>query len=172
MIHHRQIIRGSFLDWANDMGWQSPFAVTLTFKQGIVLNNTYIPLDPLEASKNIQCFLRFLDYSTLGKSAQRYGRKLTSVGAFERTCGTGLHAHFCIDKPPRLSDEEFQGAIISSWNKTWFANVQTDVKPCTDLRGWISYIAKYKTKSDYADAFDWMNVRTGRRVNLLPTSNL
>jgi hypothetical protein len=161
---NRKNTRDSFLAWANNLTWRRPFAVSLTFKQGIVSNNTYIPLDSLAASKNVHYFLAFLNKGALGKGSQRYGLRLTSVGASERTDGAGLHAHFCIDKPPYLSDEEFHGLIISSWNRTLFGNVQTDVKPCTDLPGWLSYIAKYKTKSDYADAFDWMNVHTGCRV--------
>jgi len=126
---NRQNTRSSFLTWANNLTWQRPFAVTLTLKQGILSNNIYIPLDSLVASKNIRYFLAFLNRAALGKAAQRYGRRLTSVGALERTDGTGLHAHFCIDKPHHLSDEEFHGLIIASWHKTWFGNVQTDVKP-------------------------------------------
>jgi hypothetical protein len=164
MNQHREAIRESFFKWALGLQWQNPVAVSLTLKQGIFFNNTYISLDSLAASKNIQYFLAILNRSALGKASQRHGLRLTSVGACERTDGTGLHAHFCIDKPPHLSDEEFHGLVISSWNKTWFGNVQTDVKPCTDLAGWIWYIAKYKTKSDYADAIDWMNVHTGCRV--------
>jgi hypothetical protein len=161
---NRQNTRSSFLKWANSLTWRRPFAITLTFKQGIVSNSTYIPLDSVAASKNIHYFLTFLNRRALGKASQRRGLRLTSVGSFERTEGTGLHAHFCIDKPHHLSDENFQGLIVTSWNRTLFGNVQTDAKPCTDLPGWISYIAKYKTKSDYADSIDWMNVHTGCRV--------
>jgi hypothetical protein len=161
---NRKNTRSSFLAWANNLTWRRPFAVSFTFKQGILSNNTYIPLYSLAASKNIQYFLAFLNRGALGKTSQRYGWRLTCVGSFERTEGTGLHAHFCIDRPSHLSDEEFQGLIVASWARTLFGNVQTDVKPCTDLPGWISYIAKYKTKSDYADAIDWMNVHAGCRV--------
>ena len=41
---NRQDTRISFLKWANNLTWQNPFAVTLTFKQGIISNNLYIPL--------------------------------------------------------------------------------------------------------------------------------
>jgi len=160
----RAATRRAFLNWAINLPWRRPFAVSLTFKQGIVSNTAFFPLDSLAATKNLEYFLAFLNKGAFGKSSQRYGLRLTSVGATERTDGTGLHAHFCIDKPPHLSDEEFHGLIISSWNRTLFGNVQTDVRPCTDLHGWLSYIAKYKTKSDYADAIDWMNVHTGCRV--------
>jgi hypothetical protein len=147
--------------WALSLKWQAPFAVTLTFKQGTISNNTYIPLDSVAASKNIQYFLSILNRRALGKASERYGIRLTCIGVFERTEGTGLHAHFCIDKPPRVTDEEFHSLVVTSWNRTLFGNVQTDVKPCTDLPGWLIYIAKYRTKSDYADAIDWMNVHTG-----------
>ena len=152
------------MTWAHSLNWQQPFAVTLTFRQAVISNSTYIPLDSIAASKNTQYFLNILNRAALGKSAARYGKTLTSVGVVEGDERVRLHAHFCIDKPPPLTDEEFHGLIISSWNRTLFGYLEVDVKPCTDLHGWLRYIAKYRTKSDYSDAIDWMNVRLGRRV--------
>jgi hypothetical protein len=31
------------------------------------------------------------------------------------------------------------GLIISSWNRTLFGYLEVDIKPCTDLHGWLSY---------------------------------
>lgn len=159
-----KITRSVFLDWASKIGWQNPFAVTLTFKQGIVTNNTYVPLDAIDASKNIQYFLNILNRAALGKSSARYGKKLMSLGVVEKNESIRLHAHFCIEKPPHLTDEEFHGLIIISWKRTLFGHLEVDVKPCTDLLGWLSYIAKYRSKTDYSDAIDWMNVHLGCRV--------
>lgn len=161
ILNNRPVIRDHFVQWSLSLNWQSPFAVTLTFKQAILTNNTYVSLDNISASKNIQYFLAFLTRSALGNSAARYGRQLTCVGALESSESIRLHAHFCIDKPPRLSDEKFYSIIVTSWNRTLFGHVQLVVEPCSDLQGWISYIAKYKSKADYLDAIDWMNVHAG-----------
>jgi hypothetical protein len=163
-MFERKNVRKEFLDWTLSMPWRNPFSVTLTYKQAILANNNYIKLDSIAASKNNRYFLNILTRAALGKSAARYGKTLMSVGVFEGDEGVRLHAHFCIDKPPHLSDEGFHGLIISSWNRTLFGYMEVDVKPCTDLHGWLQYIAKYRTKSDYSDAIDWMNVHSGCRV--------
>ena len=163
-MFEKKNVRKEFLDWTLSMPWQRPFAVTLTFRQAVISNSTYIPLDSIAASKNTQYFLNILNRAALGKSAARYGKTLTSVGVVEGDERVRLHAHFCIDKPPPLTDEEFHGLIISSWNRTLFGYLEVDVKPCTDLHGWLRYIDKYRTKSDYSDAIDWMNVCLGCRV--------
>jgi hypothetical protein len=46
--------------------------------------------------------------------------------------------------------------IRLSWNKTNAGNMQIKVEQNTD-QDWFDYIAKYKTKEDYLDAFDWEN---------------
>ena len=161
---HRKTTRAAFLAWASNLGWQSPFSVTLTFKQAIMLNDSYVPLDDLGASKNVRYFLNILNRAALGKSAVRRGKTLTCVGSLEYDQDVRLHGHFCLDKPTHLTDDQFHGLILTSWNRTLFGYLEVDVKPCTDVAGWLSYIAKYRTKPVYSDAIDWMNVHTGSAV--------
>lgn len=54
--------------------------------------------------------------------------------------------------------------VITCCHCTRFGYTQVDVKPCTDVDSWLRYIAKYRTKTDYLDAIDWMNVHTGSAV--------
>lgn len=160
----RKATRAAFLTWVSDLGWQHPFSVTLTFKQAIQLDDRYVPLDQLEASKNVRYFLSILNRSALGRAAVRRGKRLTCVGSLEQDVGVRLHGHFCLNKPPHITDEQFHGLIITSWARTLFGHLEVDVKPCTDVSGWLSYIAKYRTKPVYSDAIDWMNVHSDRAV--------
>jgi putative SOS response-associated peptidase YedK len=48
--------------------------------------------------------------------------------------------------------KSFNPALMRIVQSGTFGYLEVDVKPCTDLHGWLRYIAKYRTKSDYSDA--------------------
>jgi hypothetical protein len=68
---------------------------------------------------------------------------------------TRRHFHLCLDKPESLSIEDFSTLINECWQKTWFGYDEIVVKECDS--GWLSYMAKFRTKDDYSDSIDWLN---------------
>jgi hypothetical protein len=163
-LKHDARIRSGFLAYTTNLSWHNPFAVTLTFKQCRIEGEAKIWLTNIEAEQNVRHFLNLLNRSALGKSAVKRGLRLQCVGVFEKD--KRVHSHYCIDAPIGMETEAFIASVVQAWHRTHFGYVETYVKPCTDLGGWLGYIAKYSQKSDYADSIDWMNTHKIARYKL------
>jgi hypothetical protein len=137
--------------------------VTLTLKQCYCVNGVVVRLTPLEASQNLTHFLNVINRKSFGKVGVRKGKRVRCFPALE---GDGksvrFHYHLCLDKPEALTIEQFTALIHKTWLKTNFGYYQIDVRPCDD--GWISYMTKYRSKSEFADAIDWMNYNNSERA--------
>jgi hypothetical protein len=114
------------------------------------------------AKRNLRLFLNILNRRTFGKSGVRKGKKLNCVAIMEGN--TRPHFHLCLEKPGGFSDSDFIELIGLAWAKTRFGDCQFDAKPCYDVNGWLDYITKYRTKSDYSDSIDWKNFHNADRA--------
>jgi hypothetical protein len=156
-------IRKASLEFASSIRWECPFAVTLTFKTAYYADRIRVPLTGIDASQNLRHFLNLLNRAIYKKGERRKGAAISCVAVREDN-GVRPHLHLCLDKPARLSNEQFCAFVTICWPRTRFGYAEVDIKPCTDLHGWLGYMTKYRTKSDYSDAIDWMNVHSGCRV--------
>lgn len=152
MYDSKQLQR-AFLKAANISGWHSPYAVTLTMKQTTRINGRIVFVDHITASQNFSHFLNLLNADLFKKSERRRGAKLRCIPVVED--GYRWHYHACLDKPANVSDAVFKNLIHAHWPSTQFGYWMMEVESCNG--GWIPYIAKLKSKSNFADSLDWPN---------------
>jgi hypothetical protein len=155
-------VRNALRDWVDIEAWQAPFAVTLTLRQSInVEENSAIRrlwLTDQQASQNFRHFMNMLNRRTFGKTAIRYGRGVSVLPVLEGGDGKRLHYHAAIDCPRSSLAQDFPSIIGSLWRSTMWGYDQIEVRPDAD-RGWLNYITKLRDKPDFASAIDWVNVR-------------
>jgi hypothetical protein len=153
-------IRKQVREFSKVIPCASPFAVTLTLKLAHNEGGCRVPLTELGASRNLKLFLNILNRKAFGKSGMSKGKKLCCVAILEDG-KLRPHFHLCLQKPDSFSDRDFVELIESAWVRTRFGYTQIDAKPCYDVGGWLNYITKYRTKSDFADSIDWANFHNG-----------
>ena len=133
---------------------EAPRAVTLTLKPYIYLENIFVGLTPEAAKQDLRHFLNVLSRKCLKRNDIRQGRRLTCFPVLEDK-DVNPHYHLALDKPPAVTDQIFDALVRHSWHKTTFGNTQIDIRPCD--HGWIYYILKLRTKTDFIDSIDWEN---------------
>src|SRR3546814_1961362 len=89
--------RQSVLSFVNLQRFSSPFAVTLTLKQGIAgaggLAGRYQKIDMYEVRKNFRHFMNFLNRQVYGKAVERYGKRIDVLAVIEGGNLTRSHYH-------------------------------------------------------------------------------
>ena len=134
-------IKESFLEFANSILWSNPYAVTLTLKQRV----DNLAIDIMIASQNLKHFLNRLNRWFFGNGSTRFNKSIQVVPIIENN-----HSH--------INELDFDHAIRQCWLKTKWGYNHIDIQPMTD-NGWIKYISKVNTKSEYDLAIDWVNLR-------------
>lgn len=135
-------------------GFSSPTAVTLTFKRGILVDHHYVPLSRDAASRDLRHFLNVVSRKAISRSELRNGKRVACLPVYEDE-NVAPHYHLVVDRPDTMAEPEFEDLLWKSWQKTDFGNRQVDVRPCDE--GWVRYILKRRTKSNFCDSIDWMN---------------
>lgn len=67
------------------------------------------------------------------------------------------HLHAIIQKPPTLSNKQFDQVVRECWGKTLFGYEEIHINHPSEKDGWLGYMMKKKTKSNLMDAVDWEN---------------
>lgn len=150
--HYRDAVSKS----VNLSAWDQPVAVTLTMRQ--VLNDANggcLHLDHHQASANLSHFLKRLNRAFFG-NAVRHGRRVNSFAVLEKTSEGRLHYHALIDRPQTVEREAFDSAVELCWSKTKWAQRQIDIQHSAN-EGWLSYMLKARTKTNFYDDIDWTN---------------
>ena len=130
-------------------------------KKCYVVNESTFWLTKIEASENLKHFLNLVNRAVYGKSGVRKKYRVNCLPALE-DYNVRPHYHLCLDKPERMTMEQFTLIIHQSWSKTYFGFKEIDVKICDG--GWIGYMTKYKTKENFADSIDWLNYHNSERA--------
>lgn len=152
--------RQSVLSFVDLQRFSSPFAVTLTLKQGIGgvggLAGRYQKIDMYEVRKNFRHFMNFLNRQVYGKAVERYGKRIDVLAVIEGGNLTRSHYHLILDCPRPELELEFPAMIRDCWSRTGWGYKQIDIKSqCNE--GWLSYISKLQSKVEYDESFDWEN---------------
>ena len=117
--------------------------VTLTMKQAVNLDNTWIPINRQSADQNIAFFLKNLNRSIFKHAYERRGKRLIVIDASE---GDGknkrFHRHLLIEKPSKLTDEQFTSAIHCAWSKCFFSYRVVDVQRAQNKSAIVKYVTK------------------------------
>jgi hypothetical protein len=156
-----QNFRAAVIEFIDRTTWQNPYAVTLTLKQAASFNGAYIRTDTIKASETLRHFRNRLNRSLLGRTAERRGQGLPCFAVYEGTTDVRPHYHLCLDRPANIPFEWFVLEIEKAWHATHFGYHQIDIKPCSDVDGWIKYMTKRPTKTDYTTSIDWNNTQPG-----------
>lgn len=155
-------LQHSLRQWFSLADWQHPFAVTLTLRQSVKVNDGYIATDVwltnTLASQNLRHFLNRLNRSIYGKASSRFGKGVSCIPVLEGGGSKRLHYHAVIDCPRTNIVLEFPQLVAEHWHSTQWGYWQIDCQPKPD-QNWINYITKFRDKPDYSDAIDWVNLR-------------
>ena len=147
-------IKKSFLEFANSILWSNPYAVTLTLKQRV----DNLAIDIMIASQNLKHFLNRLNRWFFGNGSTRFNKSIQVVPIIENNHLTRYHFHAAIERPSHVNELDFDHAVRQCWLKTKWGYNHIDIQPMTD-NGWIEYISKVNSKSEYDLAIDWVNLR-------------
>lgn len=148
--------------WIMEQEIENPLAVTLTMLQKVTPANlnssSFLHIDRILASTNLSVFLKDLNKAIFKNAANRYDKKIKVIAFLEGNQKTGerLHYHLAIERPNRITFEEFKLIIESCWHRTIWSDKVTEIKEMYD-EGWLSYISKVKSKPDYMSCFDALN---------------
>jgi hypothetical protein len=155
---HDRALRDAALKFFKAKVWSDPFAVTLTLKNARREGEYWIGRKDGDAQRNLGHFL-----NVLRKKFERRGlsktKGLQCVPVLEGNDDVREHLHLIIDKPACVGIEEFHALISAEWSRTHWGHARVDIRPCYDTEGCLKYYLKLCTKSDYAAAIDWTNVR-------------
>jgi hypothetical protein len=156
-----QTFRAAVLNFTNRTTWQNPYAVTLTLQKAASFDGAYIKTDAIKASETLRHFCKRLNRSLLGRTAERKGQRLSCFAVYEGTAAIRPHYHLCLDRPANITFERFAYEIEKAWHATHFGYDQVQIKDCHNLDGWIKYMTKRPTKTDYTTSIDWNNTQLG-----------
>ena len=156
-----QKFRAAVLEFTDRTTWQNPYAVTLTLKEGISENGAYTALDMIKASENLRHFRNRLNQSVFGKGCKRKRLSVRCFAVYEGTSTVRGHYHLCLDRPENVTREQFEAQIERQWRETTWGRKKITIEPCTDLDGWLNYITKRRSKSDFTSSIDWFNTTRG-----------
>jgi len=155
-------LQSSLRNWVSLDDWYAPFAVTLTFRQCMVVPNGTLSsrhwLTEISAVQNFRHFLNKLNRCVYGKAAIRHGKGVGCIPVLEGGDTKRLHYHAVIDCPRHDLVTDFPLLIADQWRSTQWGYWQVDCQSNPD-DGWINYITKFRDKPSFADAIDWMNLR-------------
>ena len=149
----------AFRDFIHIDGWNAPFAVTLTMKQGIPIEQcgrTFIRLAPDRASQNLSYFLSLLNKKIYGKAYTRFNVRIPVIPILEGGTRSRLHYHLMIDCPRDDLKPVYPQLIDYLWGRTRWGYSQSDIQANADS-GWINYISKLRDKPSFEDSIDWLN---------------
>ena len=130
-------------------------AVTLTCKQGQMLGGVYIKSDLIILDQNLRHFL-----NKLRKRAKVKKRHKFLVFPVTEGLNGRYHHHLAISRPTWLDENTFKTMIAEVWHGTLWGAEQVVVEHGADT-GWIAYLCKLRSKSDFADSIDWGNAASG-----------
>lgn len=149
------VVKDSYKQWIKNHKFDG-LSVTLTSKQNI----GGIKIDHLSLQHNVRYFKNILNRKVFGNSYFRYGKELKTLFIQENSEDVRYHIHGVIEHPLRIELKEFDEMIRDSWSKTLFGYNEVHIEnPSNQLRkeGWLNYIMKSKTKSDFSLSIDLEN---------------
>ena len=149
------VVKDSYRQWVKDHQFDG-LSVTLTSKQNV----GGIKLDHLSLQRNVRYFKNILNRKVFGNSYFRYGKELKTLFIQEKGEDIRYHIHGIIEYPRHFDLKDYEEMIRDSWGRTLFGYDQIHIEdPSNQLRkeGWMNYIMKNKTKSDFSLSIDLEN---------------
>lgn len=139
----------------------NPINITLTEKQSF----NGFKIDDINSSKNFKHFKNVLNTKLFGNGYQRFGKQIDIVVIREGGSEKRHHLHCILEKPNRITSEEFCTLLKDIWRNTDFGYEEIHIEhPSSKDRedGWLGYILKRRSKVNLFDSIDWDNVTIQR----------
>ncbi len=157
----RDQYREAVRSFVNLKKFKLPHSVTLTLKQSFVSHRKHLTIhhriDRDKAVRNFRHFTNLLNRRVYGHSFKRHGKRVQVIPVLEGGGLTRLHYHCVIDCPrPELVDD-FPTIVRECWMSTDFGYDQIDIQPGSNT-GWVNYMTKYRTKTEFDQSIDWVNL--------------
>jgi hypothetical protein len=152
---HKIDLREALLEFCREKNWINPQAVTLTLRTSRLVGTVRVKLTAFEAQRNLRHFLKVV-HKKLAPFGFPKKAVLQCLPIFEDD-EVRPHLHLMLDRPACIEAAEYADLLQYEWSRTDWALERADIKPCDDDDGWLDYISKLRTKSDYAAAIDWTN---------------
>ena len=148
--------KAALLGFLDISDWKNPVAITLTMKQGQFIGGAFAVLTPDLCTQNLRHVSNVLNRKAFGKASRK--RKMKCVAVRERSKDGRYHYHLVLDRPEQFGDFRFRFMVEAAWRNSRWGHRQSSYESLAD-QGWVSYIAKLKSKPNYLDAFDWENTQ-------------
>ena len=140
--------------WENRI--PNPINVTLTEKQSF----NGFKIDEINSGRNFRHFKNVLNTKLFGMGYRRFGKEIQMLVVREGGSDKRYHLHLIIEKPDRLTSEEFCYLLRKIWRSTNFGYEEVHIEhPSSPERedGWLGYILKRRSKVNLVDSIDWNN---------------
>ena len=150
--------REQLLPWLLDR-WkdQEALAFSLTFSAnghgaiGGAFRHDLSRRDDLQAI--VRRLHRDISHAAYGHAARRYGRRLGFLAVWEGFQRRHPHCHglleICKSRP------QFEQWVDQVFRSHPFVG-EYDLQPCTDIRGWLRYLLKFRDKGELLQDIDWI----------------
>ena len=151
--------RNSILNHLSKVDFSNPISVTLTEKQ----SNTENPIinerqiDNIKSTTNTKHFFNRLNQLIYKNSYRRFNKRIKSFVVMEGTSKVRHHLHMILNQPKHLEFTEFNYLIYRSWIDTKYGYKMRDFQKVYSTNGWLNYITKRRTKTDFLSSIDWEN---------------
>ena len=157
----RDRYRNAVRSFVNLQKFKLPHSVTLTLKQSVVTHQKQLiihhRIDRDKAVRNFRHFTNLLNRRVYGHSFKRHGKRVQVIPVLEGGGLTRFHYHCVIDCPRPELVEEFPNLVKKCWTQTDYGYDQIDIQPGSNT-GWVNYMTKYRTKSEFDQSIDWINL--------------
>jgi hypothetical protein len=152
--HRNRALREAVIAFSDISGWANPTAVTLTLKKGIMRQGVFIPVTRERCEQNLKHALNVLKRKIYRNKARKV--RIECVPVLEQDANGRFHYHLAVNRPDEISELLFPLRVKSVWEMTDWGYRQSDFQTGAD-RGWIEYMTKHRSKSDFDLAIDWGN---------------
>lgn len=138
--------------------------VTLSMKQGIVIDGTYHRLTYREAHKAIKELLKRVNRRIYKNGYRRFKKRLACVPVVETGKLSRIHIHMLLEVPSYMEQDpySFLDIVQQEWKKSPWSHKKDQLGLITsdeDVCGWIRYILKDLSEND--EILDPKNVYWG-----------
>jgi hypothetical protein len=144
----------ALLKFCDTSHWRSPVALTLNLKQSFQNNmGQSIMIDEYGVKKAFKRYIHALNRRVYRSAYRHHGKRLRTIPVLEKSQNGRYHYHIAIEPPLHLDSKSFGELAMETWLESDSAYRYGEVSLDTDF-GWLVYMAKYRTKSDFEHYFD------------------
>jgi hypothetical protein len=151
---NNRALREAAIAFSDISEWANPTAVTLTLKKGIMRDGVFISATPERCAQNLKHALNVLNRKIYRNKARKV--RIECIPVLEQDANGRFHYHLALNRPAAISELLFPLRVKSVWEKTDWGYRQSDFQAGAD-RGWIEYMTKFRSKSEFDLAIDWGN---------------